>query len=448
MTKNILKILSEKILESSIIDTELYVKYNVKRGLRDISGKGILAGLTEIAEVIGTEDRNGEVYPIEGQLKYRGIDINKIIEGFISEGRFGFEETTYLLLFGTLPNKENLILFNKILSEYRKLPEGFIRDIIMKSPSKDVMNTLSKSVLSLYSADENPDDTSIENVLRQSLNLISNLSLIAIYSFAAILYYYRSKSLIVHKPIKELSIAENILHMLRPDNKYSKLEATLLDLVLVLHAEHGGGNNSTFTNHVVSSSGTDTYSAVASSLCSLKGPKHGGASKKVSQMMESIKLNITDWKDDDEITAYLYKILSKQAFDNLGLIYGIGHAVYSLSDPRALVLKRYAGKLAKEKGLTDEFDLYRRIERLSSNVIAANRKIYKGISANVDFYSGFVYKMLEISPELYTPLFAVARISGWSAHRLEEIANKGKIIRPAYKSVAKKQVYIKLNERN
>ena len=448
MTKNILKILSEKILESSIIDNELYVKYNVKRGLRDISGKGILAGLTEIAEVIGTEDRNGEVCPIEGLLKYRGIDINEIIEGFISEGRFGFEETTYLLLFGTLPNKENLISFNKILSEYRKLPEGFIRDIIMKSPSKDVMNTLSKSVLSLYSADENPDDTSIGNVLRQSLNLISNLSLIAIYSFAAISYYYRSKSLIVHKPIKELSIAENILHMLRPDNKYSKLEATLLDLVLVLHAEHGGGNNSTFTNHVVSSSGTDTYSAVASSLCSLKGPKHGGASKKVSQMMDSIKLNITDWKDDDEITAYLYKILSKQAFDNLGLIYGIGHAVYSLSDPRALILKRYAEKLAKEKGLTDEFDLYKRIEKLSSNVIAANRKIYKGISANVDFYSGFVYNMLEISPELYTPLFAVARISGWSAHRLEEIANKGKIIRPAYKSVAKKQVYIKFNERN
>jgi citrate synthase len=447
MNKNILKTLSAEIINSSIINDKLYIKYDVKRGLRDISGKGVLAGLTEIAEVRGTEVKNGEVCPIEGQLIYRGIDINKIIDGFVSEGRFGFEETAYLLLFGKLPNATQLNLIQKILDEYRKLPKGFVRDTIMKSPGKDVMNTLSRSVLALYSFDNNPDDTSLENVLRQSLYLISNFSLIAVYSYAALLYYFKNKSLIIHKPLKGLSTAENILHMLRPDNKYTNLEAILLDLVLVLHAEHGGGNNSTFTNHVVSSSGTDTYSAVASSICSLKGPKHGGANIKVSQMMENIKQNVSDWKNDEEIAAYLYKILSKQAFDNLGLIYGIGHAVYSLSDPRAVILKKYAHKLAEEKGLDDEFELYSRVERLAPQVIAEHRKMYKGVSANVDFYSGLVYKMLDIPPELFTPLFAVARIVGWSAHRMEEIANKGKIIRPAYKSIASEQEYIALVNR-
>ncbi len=442
-----LKTLSEEILRSSIIDNELYVKYNVKRGLRDISGQGVLAGLTKIAEVRGTEVKDGLVCPVEGQLIYRGIDINRIIEGFISEERFGFEETIYLLLFGKLPDVVQLNSFREALSEFRSLPHGFIRDNIMRSPSKDVMNTLARSVLSLYSYDEHPDDTALENVLRQSLYLISNFSLIAVYSYAAILYYFENKSLIVHKPEKKLSMAENILHMLRPDNVYTKLEAVLLDLVLVLHAEHGGGNNSTFTNHVVSSSGTDTYSAVASSVCSLKGPRHGGANIKVTQMMEDIKQNITDWKDDDEIAAYLNKIISKQAFDKLGLIYGIGHAVYSLSDPRAVILKKYAELLAKDKGMQDEFDLYTRIERLSPRVVSEHRKMYKGISANVDFYSGFVYKMLNIPPELFTPLFAVARITGWSAHRMEEIANRGKIIRPAYKSVVTGETYIKLKER-
>jgi citrate synthase len=333
------------------------------------------------------------------------------------------------------------------LREYRKLPHGFIRDTIMKSPSKDVMNTLARSVLSLYSYDDNPDDTSLENVLSQSLSLISNFSLIAVYSYAAILYYFDNKSLIVHKPVKKLSLAENLLHMLRADNVYSKLEAILIDLVLVLHAEHGGGNNSTFTNHVVSSSGTDTYSAVASSVCSLKGPRHGGANIKVTQMMDDIKQNINDWEDDDEIAGYLNKILAKEAFDKLGLIYGIGHAVYSLSDPRAIILRRYAEKLAREKNLTDEFDLYARVEKLAPVVVSEHRKMYKGISANVDFYSGLVYKMLNIPPELFTPLFAVARITGWSAHRLEEIANKGKIIRPAYKSVVTDEEYIKLKDR-
>lgn len=447
MDKNLLKTLTGEILQSSIIDNELYAKYDVKRGLRDISGQGVLAGLSKISGVRGMEMRDGELHPAEGQLIYRGIDINKIIEGFTSEDRFGFEETIYLLLFGKLPNASQLDSFTELLREYRKLPHGFIRDTIMKSPSKDVMNTLARSVLSLYSYDDDPDDTSLENVLRQSLSLISNFSLIAVYSYAAILYYFDNKSLIVHKPVKKLSLAENLLHMLRADNVYSKLEAILIDLVLVLHAEHGGGNNSTFTNHVVSSSGTDTYSAVASSVCSLKGPRHGGANIKVTQMMDDIKQNINDWEDDDEIAGYLNKILAKEAFDKLGLIYGIGHAVYSLSDPRAIILRRYAEKLAREKNLTDEFDLYARVEKLAPVVVSEHRKMYKGISANVDFYSGLVYKMLNIPPELFTPLFAVARITGWSAHRLEEIANKGKIIRPAYKSVVTDEEYIKLKDR-
>lgn len=447
MNRNLLKTFSEEIIKTSVINDELYIKYDVKRGLREISGKGVLAGLTEISEVRGTEAENGGIMPIEGQLIYRGIDINKIIEGFSREGRFGFEETIYLLLFGKLPNTSQLNLIQQILNEYRKLPKGFVRDTIMKSPGKDVMNTLSRSVLALYSFDKNPDDTSLENVLRQSLFLISNFSLIAVYSYAALLYYFKNKSLIIHKPLKGLSIAENILHMLRPDNRYTDLEATLLDITLVLHAEHGGGNNSTFTNHVVSSSGTDTYSAMASSLCSLKGPKHGGANIKVSQMMENIKQNVVDWRDDEEVIVYLGKILSKQAFDKLGLIYGVGHAVYSLSDPRAVILKKYAKKLAEEKGLKDEFDLYAKIEGLAPRVIAKHRKIYKGVSVNVDFYSGLVYKMLNIPPELFTPLFAVSRIVGWSAHRMEEIVNKGKIIRPAYKSVTTEQKYIALNDR-
>lgn len=447
MDKNVLKTLSEEIAKSVIIDDELYVKYDVKRGLRELSGKGVLAGLTEISEVRGTEVKNGEVCPMEGQLIYRGIDINKIIDGFTSEERFGFEETIYLLLMGKLPDTVQLKLFSELLSEYRNLPDGFIRDIMIKSPSQDVMNMMSRSVLSLYSYDKNPDDTSLENVLRQSLYLISNFSLIAVYAYAVISYYFRNKSLIIHKPVKELHIAENLLHILRPDHKFTKLEATILDLLLVLHAEHGGGNNSTFTNHVVSSSGTDTYSAVASSIGSLKGPRHGGANIKVTMMMEDIKQNVRDWKDDDEISAYISKILSKQVFDKLGLVYGVGHAVYSLSDPRAVILKIYAEKLAKDKGLSDEFDIYSRVEKLAPRVIAGQRKMYKGISANVDFYSGLVYSMLDIPPELFTPLFAVARISGWSAHRMEEIANRGKIIRPAYKSVMPEMDYIKLKDR-
>ncbi len=447
MKKSIIQNLRDRVVKSNLIDNELYIKYDVKRGLRNISGKGVLAGLTNVAEVIGTEMKNGKVCPVEGKLIYRGIDINEIIEGYISEDRFGFEETSCLLLFGNLPNKEQLNLYKNIIGKYRNLPTGFVRDIIMKCPSRDVMNTMARSVLTLYSFDENPDDISLENILEQSLKLISNFSLLAIYSYAAISHYFKDKSLIIHKPIKELSTAENILHILRPDNNYTKLEARLLDLVLILHADHGGGNNSTFTNHVISSSGTDTYSAIAASLGSLKGPKHGGANIKVTQMMENIKENVKDWEDEEELANYLNKILEKQAFDKLGLIYGMGHAVYSLSDPRAVILKKYAEKLAEEKGMENEFDLYARIERIAPEVIGEHRKIYKGVSANVDFYSGLVYSMLEIPPELFTPLFAVARIVGWSSHRMEEIANNAKIIRPAYKSVAVEQKYVSLDKR-
>ncbi|MFO7923212.1 MAG: citrate/2-methylcitrate synthase [Bacteroidales bacterium] len=447
MEKRLLKELSKEIVKTSVITNELYLKYDVKRGLRELSGKGVLAGLTEISEVRGMQTKDGELHPMEGQLIYRGTDINKIIEGFTSEGRFGFEETAYLLIFGNMPNREQLKMFNDIMGEYRNLPPGFIRDIMIKSPSRDLMNALSRSVLALYSYDKDADDTSLDNVLRQSLHLISNFSLLAVYAYAIAQFYFKDESLIIHKPVKELSIAENLLHILRPDHSYTKLEATIIDLLLVLHAEHGGGNNSTFTTHVVTSSGTDTYSSVASSIGSLKGPRHGGANIKVTQMMEDIKKNVGDWKDEDEISAYLSKILSKKAFDRLGLIYGVGHAVYSLSDPRAVILKEYAEKLAKDKGLNEEFEIYSRVEKLAPRVIMDHRKMYKGISANVDFYSGLVYMMLDIPVELFTPLFAIARIAGWSAHRMEEIANRGKIIRPGYKSVASEKEYVSLGER-
>lgn len=447
MEKRLLKELSKEIVKTSVITNELYLKYDVKRGLRELSGKGVLAGLTEISEVRGMQTKDGELHPMEGQLIYRGTDINKIIEGFTSEGRFGFEETAYLLIFGNMPNRQQLKMFNDIMGEYRNLPPGFIRDIMIKSPSRDLMNALSRSVLALYSYDKDADDTSLDNVLRQSLHLISNFSLLAVYAYAIAQFYFKDESLIIHKPVKELSIAENLLHILRPDHSYTKLEATIIDLLLVLHAEHGGGNNSTFTTHVVTSSGTDTYSSVASSIGSLKGPRHGGANIKVTQMMEDIKKNVGDWKDEDEISTYLSKILSKKAFDKLGLIYGVGHAVYSLSDPRAVILKEYAEKLAKDKGLTEEFEIYSRVEKLAPRVIMDHRKMYKGISANVDFYSGLVYMMLDIPVELFTPLFAIARIAGWSAHRMEEIANRGKIIRPGYKSVASEKEYVSLGER-
>lgn len=440
--------LSELCYENSNIDPALYSKHDVKRGLRDVNGKGVLTGLTEISDVNAfIEKENGERIPVDGQLYYRGYNVEEIVDGFIKDDRFGFEEVTYLLLFGQLPNAQQLDEFRTLLAYYRSVPMSFVRDIIMKSPSKDIMNSLARSVLTLYSYDSNPDDTSLPNVLRQCIQLISLFPILSVYSFQAYGYFHDNKSLFIHNPQPELSTAENILYMLRPDSKYTKLEAKLLDMALVLHAEHGGGNNSTFTTHVVTSSGSDTYSVMAAALSSLKGPKHGGANIKVIEMMDDLKKNVSDIKDEEQVREYLKKLLHKEAFDKKGLIYGMGHAVYSLSDPRERVLKEFVGGLAKEKGREDDLELYNLVERLAPEVIAEERKIYKGVCPNVDFYSGFVYSMLGIPHELYTPIFAIARVVGWSAHRMEELVNVDKIIRPAYKSVAEPREYKPLDER-
>ncbi len=432
----------------SRIDPQLYIQHKVNRGLRDLNGNGVLTGLTEISEIISKKNVDGELVPCDGQLFYRGYSIESLVDGFLKDGRFGFEEITYLLLFGALPTKEELKEFNDTLVTYRTLPGSFTRDVIMKAPSTDMMNALARSVLTLYAYDGNPNDTSVQNVLRQCLQLIATFPMLAVYSYLSYNYYIKnSQSFFIHEPRPELSTAENILHFLRIDSKYTPLEALTLDLALVLHAEHGGGNNSTFTTHVVSSSGTDTYSAIAAALGSLKGPKHGGANIKVCQMFENIKENIRDWKDDDEIAAYLQKILHKEAFDKAGLVYGIGHAIYSVSDPRAKIFKGFVEKLSVEKGLNDEYALYSAVERIAPKLIAGERKMYKGVSANIDFYSGFVYDMLGLPHELYTPLFAIARISGWSAHRLEELINAGKIIRPAYMAVQPRREYVEMGNR-
>ena len=438
--------LADKCQESTI-DPTLYDKYEVKRGLRDLNGHGVLTGLTEVGEIEAYITKDGVSTPTEGHLYYRGYDLYDLVDGFIKDDRFGFEEVTYLLLFGKLPTKEELADFNQILAKYRTLPTSFVRDIIMKAPSRDMMNTLARSVLTLYSYDEAADDISIPNVLRQSLQLISLFPLLSVYGYRTYKHYHDGESLIIHTPDPNLSTAENILYTLRKDQKYTPLEAKILDIALIIHAEHGGGNNSTFTNHVVSSSGTDTYSTVAASLGSLKGPKHGGANIKVVQMFEDMKQNIKNWEDEEEVKDYLNKLLNKEAFDKSGLIYGMGHAVYSLSDPRAKILKSFVESLSEEKGMHKEFALYSAVERLAPEVISAKRKMYKGVSANVDFYSGFVYSMLGLPTELYTPIFAISRISGWSAHRIEELINAGKIIRPAYMNVAPHVPYIHINDR-
>ena len=429
------------------IDPELYAKYDVKRGLRDISGQGVVTGLTEISQIQSYVVEDHEMVPCQGRLYYRGINIREIVGGFLKEKRFGFEETIYLLLFGELPNEKKLQEFQQLLAEYRSLPTGFVRDIIMKAPSKDMMNTLARSVLTMYSYDEKADDTSLPNVLRQCLQLIAIFPLLSVYGYQAYNHYVNGQSLFIHQPKPELSTAENILHLLRADGAYTELEAKILDIALVLHAEHGGGNNSTFTTHVVTSSGTDTYSAIAASLGSLKGPKHGGANIKVVQMFEDMKANLKDWEDEEEISAYLLGLLRKERFDKKGLIYGMGHAVYSLSDPRADIFKAYVGKLSVSKGREKEYKLYTKVEHLAPQIIAEERKIYKGVSPNIDFYSGFVYSMLDLPLELYTPIFAIARIAGWSAHRMEELINEGKIIRPAYKAVSSRKPYVPLEER-
>ena len=429
------------------IAPELYLEHNVYCGLRDLDGKGVLTGLTEISEIVAKKEVDGKLVPCDGELYYRGINVADLIKGFIADDRFGFEEITYLLLFGKLPNSVELDEFINMIGSFRRLPSSFVRDIVLKSPSEDIMNTLARSVLSLYAYDDYPNDLSIPNVLRQSLELIALFPMLTVYSYNAKRYYLDGDGLTIHRPKKNLSTAENILYLLRDDSKYTKLEAKVLDIALVLHAEHGGGNNSTFTTHVVTSSGTDTYSAITAALCSLKGPKHGGANLKVMGMFDELKATVKDWNDDDEITAYLQKLLDKEAFDRSGLIYGMGHAVYAISDPRAQIFKSYVEKLAAEKQKEREFALYSAVERLAAELIAKKRRIYKGVSANIDFYSGFCYSMLGLPLELYTPLFAAARISGWSAHRIEELVNGKKIIRPAYLNVQPRTPYTPLKDR-
>jgi citrate synthase len=426
------------------VDSALYAKYDVKRGLRDVNGKGVLAGLTQIGEV-QAHPEGDETGP--GHLIYRGMDVEDIVAGFLPEGRPGFEETCYLLLGGELPNRTELAEFRELLGSYRALPDDFVHDSLLKLSSRDMMNAMAQSILALYVFDERADDVSIPNVLRQSLRLVATFPLLAAYSYQAYVYHYGKGSLVIHAPKPELSTAENFLHMLRNDSRYTPLEAQLLDLALVLHAEHGGGNNSSFTTHVVTSSLTDTYSAIAAAMGSLKGPRHGGANAKVVAMFEELKREVKDWTDEKQIADYLQRLLKKEAFDRAGLIYGIGHAVYSTSDPRTLILRGQVEKLAAEKGLAEEMALYERVERLAPEIIGNTRKMYKGVSANVDFYSGFLYRLLGIPPELFTPIFAMARIAGWSAHRIEELANGGKIIRPAYKAVTPRRAYVSMDQR-
>lgn len=439
--------LTELCQNNSSIDPRMYAEYKVNRGLRDLEGNGVLTGLTEISEIQSSKMVDGHKVSCDGELFYRGIAIGDLVNGFMSEKRFGFEEITYLLIYGELPSRSELDKFTGILAGYRSLPTSFVRDIIMKAPSFDMMNTLARSVLTLYSYDHKANDTSLPNVMRQCLQLISLFPMLSVYGYQAYDHYYNEKSLFIHPPRAELSNAENILYMLRPDCQYTELEAHILDLALVLHAEHGGGNNSTFTTHVVASSGTDAYSVIAAALGSLKGPKHGGANIKVVQMFEDMKEKVKDWEDEDEISNYLSKLLNKEGFDKSGLIYGMGHAIYSVSDPRAKILGQFVERLSEEKGLSEEYKLYSKVERLAPQIISKVRKTYKGVSANIDFYSGFVYNMLGLPVELFTPIFAIARIAGWSAHLIEEKINAGKIIRPAYMNVQPRRDYIKLGER-
>ncbi len=451
MEKNLLDYpsLAARCEEVDWIYVNNYTKYNVKRGLRDSNGKGVLAGLTTISTIYPQKIVAGKPIPGVGELRYRGIDINELVKGFVGEGRFGFEEVAFLLLFGELPTPAELADFRKLLAEKRTLPTNFVRDVIMKAPSADIMNNLSRSLLTLACYDDRRDDVSIENVLEQSLMLVAVFPMLAVYAYHAYNHYEMDESMYIHRPDPSLSTAEAILTMLRPDKSYTKQEAQTLDMSLVLHMEHGGGNNSTFTTRVVTSSGTDTYSTISAALGSLKGPKHGGANIKVTQMMEDLKANVTDTTDETQVRQYLEDILDKKAFDGKGLIYGMGHAVYSDNDPRAAIFKAYVSKLAEEKGPEEqaEFQLYTLVEELAPKIIGEKRKIFKGVSANIDFFSGFVYAMLGLPRELYTPMFAIARIVGWSAHRIEELINTQKIIRPAYMEVSDDREYVALGER-
>lgn len=440
--------LAELSKEAGKIDPALYAEYDVKRGLRDVNGKGVLTGLTNISDVRATKIEDGNLVPDHGQLFYRGYNVRDLVSGFAGERRFGYEEVAYLLLFNKLPNQTELDDFVSLLAGYRSsLPTHFVRDIIMKAPSRDMMNTLARSVLTLFSYDDYADDTSIPNVLRQCLELISLFPLLSIYGYQAYNHYHNGDSLYVHQPHPELSTAENILHILRPDSSFTPLEAKLLDIALILHMEHGGGNNSSFTTHVVSSTLTDTYSVIAAAIGSLKGPRHGGANIKVVMMFDDMMKNVSDWTDEEAVGDYLTKLLRKEAFDRAGLIYGVGHAIYSKSDPRAEVFRSFVEKLSIEKGLHKEFALYSLVERLAPQIISKERQMFKGVSINVDFYSGFAYKMLNLPMQLYTPIFAIARIAGWSAHRIEELVTNGKIMRPAYKPLCTDQAYVPIDQR-
>ncbi len=438
--------LEKELMKNHRIDPNLYLEYDVKRGLRDATGKGVLTGLTEISDVCAYSLEGGRMIPSEGRLYYQGVNVTELVAGL--QGRkFGFEETIYLLLFGRLPNRKELDCFVNLMFELETLSGRFVRDVVMKASNANIMNSMQRCILTLYTYDPDPEDISLENVLRQSLELIAKLPLIAVYSYHSYRHFRKDETLFIRNPQRGLSMAENMLLTLRPDGVYTELEAQVLDIALILHAEHGGGNNSSFTTHVVTSSGTDTFSAVAASIGSLKGPRHGGANLKVQYMFDDIKANVNDWTNEDEVASYLKKILNKEVFDHAGLIYGMGHAVYTLSDPREVILKEFARKLAEEKGRMEEFALYELVERLAGRLIMEHRKMFKNVCANVDFYSGFVYTMLGIPEELFTPIFAIARIPGWSAHRLEELMNAGKIIRPAYKYVGEHVDFVPMDER-
>ena len=448
ITDKMIEKLSSRAVLNDPINPDLYEKYDVKRGLRNANGTGVLVGLTRIGDVVGYEiGANGEKIPVPGRLMYRGYDVIDLVKDAESHDDYCYEQCAYLLLMGELPTKDELQRFRDFLGSVRSLPPNFTADMIMKAPSQDIMNKLARGVLASYSYDENPEDRSVPNIMRQCIELISRFSTLAAYGYQARRRYYENQSMFIHNPISTLSTAENFLHLIRPDGKYTKLEAQVLDLALIIHAEHGGGNNSSLTVHVVSSADTDTYSAIAAAVGSLKGRRHGGANIRVVEMMDEIKKNVKDWSSEKEIRDYLYKIAKKQAFDKTGLIYGMGHAVYTISDPRALLLREKAKQLAEEKGCLEEFNLYRTIEQVAPEILMEVHHSDKRICANVDLYSGFVYSMLNIPRELFTPIFAISRIAGWSAHRIEEIVAGGRIYRPAYKNVCEERKYIPIDDR-
>ena len=448
ITDKMIEKLSSRAVLNDPINPDLYEKYDVKRGLRNANGTGVLVGLTRIGDVVGYEiGASGEKIPVPGRLMYRGYDVVDLVKDAESHDDYCYEQCAYLLLMGELPTKEELQNFRDFLGNVRSLPPNFTEDMIMKAPSQDIMNKLARGVLASYSYDDNPEDRSVPNIMRQCIELISRFSTLAAYGYQARRRYYENQSMFIHNPIPALSTAENFLHLIRPDGKYTKLEAQVLDLALIIHAEHGGGNNSSLTVHVVSSADTDTYSAIAAAVGSLKGRRHGGANIRVVEMMDEIKKNVKDWSSEKEIRDYLYKIAKKQAFDKTGLIYGMGHAVYTISDPRALLLREKAKQLAEEKGCLEEFNLYRTIEQVAPEILMEVHHSDKRICANVDLYSGFVYSMLNIPRELFTPIFAISRIAGWSAHRIEEIVAGGRIYRPAYKNVCEERKYIPIDDR-